>query len=434
MNPQESSEKPTQRSLLDFRKDADRGHEPQFVSGRVGTRLYSLVALQERIESQLLAEHNTEEFKVADTPTKRLQLILQSVNYVLAVESIAMDGEAKAHLIEAVYSSIFGYGILDTYFLDPRVTTIDIHGTDHISVRYGHGELQATGAMFTDEGQLQRILSQLLLDAGAELRDGQPIIETGLKIGNRSTSLTLVAPPISPYFHADIRLHPAEALTLDDLVSSDFLSEDAARLVRLIAQSKHGFMVVGEPESGKTTLLNALASLLDPAHLVTVERAGELRLPVATQTFKATWRVGDSEAITFGNQIEAAVTLNPHTLILDEVRSDEPTTILPLLGANETIRQIWSVRGVSDAKRLQSSMGMLARRADMTRSEMMVRALYDRLPFVITVCRIKERLQVFSVAEWQSRADSDYPDYVLLMQYRDGEARATGNAPARWLD
>jgi hypothetical protein len=79
-------------------------------------------------------------------------------------------------------------------------------------------------------------------------------------------------------------------------------------------------------------------------------------------------------------------------------------------------------------------MGMLARRADMSRSEEMVAALYDRLPFVITVRNIRNRLQVFSVAEWQSRPDSDYPDYVMLMQYQDGAARPTGAPLARWLE
>jgi hypothetical protein len=77
---------------------------------------------------------------------------------------------------------------------------------------------------------------------------------------------------------------------------------------------------------------------------------------------------------------------------------------------------------------------MLARRASVGQGELLVHALYERLPFVITVARIGGRLQLFSVAEWQSRIDTDYPDYVMLMHYQDGAARRTDKTLARWLD
>jgi hypothetical protein len=77
---------------------------------------------------------------------------------------------------------------------------------------------------------------------------------------------------------------------------------------------------------------------------------------------------------------------------------------------------------------------MLARRANVEIGEELVHALYARLPFVLTVARIKERLQLFSIAEWQSRIDTDYPDYVMLYRYQEGAARPTGKTLARWLD
>jgi hypothetical protein len=66
--------------------------------------------------------------------------------------------------------------------------------------------------------------------------------------------------------------------------------------------------------------------------------------------------------------------------------------------------------------------------------EALVHALYERLPFMVTVARIRGRLQLFSIAEWQSRIDTDYPDYVMLMRYEEGRAQVTGTPPARWLD
>jgi pilus assembly protein CpaF len=203
-------------------------------------------------------------------------------------------------------------------------------------------------------------------------------------------------------------------------------------LIQRIAASEYGIAIVGDTESGKTTLLNALAQILPTdGAAAAVERAGELRLAPEYERLTATWAVGDVPGVTFGQQIERALERQPSLLLLDEVRSDEPLAIAPLLERDDPPRQVWAIRGVPDAKRLQSALGMLARRSGI--GEANVHALYERLPFVLTTARIQGRLQLFSIAEWQSRPDSDYPDYVMLMQYREGAARDTGRTLARWV-
>lgn len=419
-----------------LRRDADVGREPQMIAARAGTRMYSLAALQERIEGDFLDEHREDSAALAeaDTPTKRLKLILETTNYVLGVESVALGAEQKAQLIERIHANLFGYGVLDPFLLDERVTTIAIHGAEHVAVRYGHSELVNTGVTFDDEAQLRRIVGRLLRDADAELREDEPIVETGLQVRGRRVSMSIAAPPVTPYFHVDIRLHPTSAPSLDDLCAQAWLTTEAADLLRAIAKSSYGFIVVSESESGKTTLLNAILDLIPCEKMTLVERAGELRPQKSVERLLPRWGASDDESITFGQQIDRALELDSDVLVLDEIRTDEPLMILPLLAYEQTPRQIWAVRGVTDAKRLQSGMGMLARRTNMARSEEMVAAFYERLPFVVTVRNIQNRLQVFSIAEWQSRADSDYPDYVMLMQYREGAARPTGAQVARWLD
>jgi hypothetical protein len=146
------------------------------------------------------------------------------------------------------------------------------------------------------------------------------------------------------------------------------------------------------------------------------------------------WQAGETPGASFADQIFAALEREPTCLLLDEVRSDEPGAIAPLLELDNPPRQIWVVRAAPDHKRLQSALGMLARRADAARGEAPVHALYERLPFMVTVARIRGQLQLFSIAEWQSRIDTDYPDYIMLMRYEEGRAQLTGTPPARWLD
>ncbi len=423
------------------RRDTDKGREPEFLPGRSGTRAYSTGALVEKIESQFFAEYGNDSLilKEADTPAKRLRLLLDVTNYVLAVESIMLDSESKAKLIERAYSSIFGYGALDQFFLDPRVTTISIEGAETVAVRFGNLPFTSYHNLFDDDEHLKRVIGRLVADAGTELRDDTPILETGLLLDDRPARVSVVAPPYAANLSADIRLHPAKAPTLDDLVESGFMSAESAELLRSITRSKYGFCIVGEPESGKTTLLNALLQLVPDVNAVYVERAAELRPPPIMRRMTARWRSGDQVEITFGQRIAQALELEPPLIILDEVRADEPDSLAPLLMRENTPRQVWVCRGAPDAKRLQSALGMIARRANMGAGESMVHRLYERLPFVIAVSRIGhpeigESLKLFSVAEWQTRIDSEYPDYRLLMQYRDGEARRTDAAVARWLD
>ncbi len=411
--------------------------ELRLVAGRSGTRMYSIAALRERIEEAFASEYpdGSPALLEADTSAKRIRLLLDVADYVLAVESVVISADEKARLIEQIYADLFGYGPLDALFLNERITTIAVLGANHIAVRYGHGELITLDPVFEDEAHLRRVLMRLLTDARAAWNEEIPIVETGLVIGERPVGISIVTPPISTFINADIRVHPQRAPSLDDLVADGWMIEETADFLRRLVASKYGFVIVGDIETGKTTLLNALLPLL-PNHerTILVERAGELRPPAGMKRLTVQWGWDDQLPVTFGEQISAALAAQPDCLILDEVRADEPTTIAPLLEQENAPRQIWTVRGVPDAKRLQSAMGMLARRSAVGKGERLVHALYDRLPFVITVARIQEHLRVFSVAEWQSRADSDYPDYVMLRRYQDGAARATDAVPARWVE
>src|SRR5690606_20669639 len=150
--------------------------------------------------------------------------------------------------------------------------------------------------------------------------------------------------------------------------------------------------------------------------VIAVERAGELRLPEDCERLRTIWPVGEQVGISFGEQIAVALAKKPGCILLDEVRADEPHTIAPLLQAEEAPRQIWVFRGPSDVKRLQSALGMLARRAEVGQSEVLVQALYRRLPFMVTLKRRAGHIELRNIGEWQFPAGQEYPNYVSLME------------------
>jgi Flp pilus assembly CpaF family ATPase len=416
---------------------------PEFVPSRPG-HMVSIHGLLERIIEQFDLEHGEGEsdvIKQSTSNTEQRKMIRDIAEYIFGIEGVQLSLHEQAHIIAMASAEIFGYGPLDTFFTDETVSTIALEGTQKISVRYGAGKaLQALDPIFEDTPHLRRIIKRLLNHAGAELRDDVPILEVGLTIEGRRVSVNVVSPPFVPELAVDIRVHPKELPTLDSLVESGFMNESVKTLLQAIMQSEQGLLIIGETESGKTTLLSILLQELSGENLVTVERAGELTLPEDAEQLVPKWRVGDDLGITFGEWILAALRKEPKILVLDEVRADEPESIAALLVNDDVPRQIWSFRGASEAKRITSSLGMLARLADRTQAEHMVFNLHQRLPFMIIVKRRKGYLQLREIAEWQfpdGYKDSDdfvYADYVSLIEREGDDLIFTGKRPKHDLD
>lgn len=412
------------------RLEAGGGREPRMMPSRSGRRMISLDALVERIESAFLDEHGPDSPALleADTGAKRLKLVLETTDYILAIEAVQLTADEKAELAQRVYSQLFGYGPLDPLLADERITTISLEGADRVAVRYGHADLVTQPPIFQNREHMLRTLKRMLADARAELRDDLPFVEFGLNIGGRPACISLAAPPAAFQLSADIRLHPRDPLSAQDLQASGFLSPLAVQFLRALAVSSHGAIVVGEPESGKTTLLSMLSGWLpQPERTAAVERAGELRLPDGVQRYVVRWPFKGQAGISLSQQVQAALESRPACVLLDEVRADEPAAVAPLLSQEDAPRQLWAFRGAVFVKRLASALGMLARRADLAQGDQLVQTLYQRLPFVISVSRVQSQLRLWAVGEWQLR--DGYPVYVPLLDTSDGELRPTGKRP-----
>lgn len=410
---------------------------PEFVPSRPG-RMVSVRGLIERISEQFGAEYGTDMAAnmAAHDESARRAMLREVAEYIFSVEAVQLALPERADIIQQTYAELFGYGPLDQFFANPQVTTIAIEGTEKIAVRYGPGaELTPLEPVFEDGYHLRRIIRRLLSQTGTEMRDDLPVIEVGLTVQERPASLSIVTQPLAIELTADIRLHPAQAITLDDYAASGILAEQTVQLLRAIATSEHGAIIVGDTESGKTTLLGALAQHIpQPERIVSVERAGELRLPTGAQQRVVRWPIADQAGVTFAQQVQNALDSGPGCILLDEVRADEPESIRPLLERDDAPRQIWSFRGAADPKRLRSALGMVARMAAPGQPEAMVAQMYRRLPFVILLRRRGGSLGIRQIAEWQYADDADYPDWVVLLEKIGDEVSLSGKRPQHPLD
>jgi type IV secretory pathway ATPase VirB11/archaellum biosynthesis ATPase len=417
--------------------DDDAAQPPDWLPSLPG-RVVSAAGMVERIVSQFNEEHGDDSLLLPTTTDVERRMLLRDVaEYVFGIESVKLSLQEQAALLQRAYSEIFGYGPLDALFTDDRITTIAFEGVKKIAVRYKPGEdLVKLDPIFEDVPHLRQILERLLREAGIQQHDDLPAVETGVIVHGRAICINAALPPFAPEFQVDMRLHPVFPRSLNDLVGDGFLTEKAAQFLQALAQSQHGFVIVGETESGKTTLLTALAQMLpNPSQLAAVERAGELRLSADARRFTVQWATDDKATQgSFAHQVQKALAAQPDCLLLDEIRADEPDAIAPLLAENSVPRQIWAFRGTADAKRLKSALAMLARMTDPTNSEPRVMALYERLPFVIIVKRAKGKIELREIGERRISSDKTYADYVELFVSGWEGIQQTGKRPIHLLN
>lgn len=420
-------------------KPVEERRNPKILQSVTGTRI-SIEALVERIIEEFNIEHNTDSdaFLFAETRGQRMKLVSDVAKYIFAVESLQLMPDEQASLIQRVFGEIYGYGPLDPLLSDERVTTISLEGVDKASVRYGRSEeLTVLDSLFTDNLHLDSIVRRILRDVRATYIEGMPFIEVGMEYDGRRVSINIAFPPFTIETMVDIRVHPKQMPSLDDLVASEFMTEEAATFLRVLAKSEHGFVIVGESESGKTTLLSALThELPNPEKVISIERTGEFRSPESMGQLAVKWGYNDEEPISFAEQVENAIVQSPECIIIDEVLTDKAEAVNQPLSMDNPPRQIWAFRGGSITKRLRSAITMVAQRANSSDPEGISKAVYDRLPFIIITKRnkAKKKLELLEILEWQYPDGSDYPDLISLMEQGWYGIEASGRTPQRELD
>jgi pilus assembly protein CpaF len=206
---------------------------------------------------------------------------------------------------------------------DATVSDVMINGPDRVYVER-RGRLELTGARFESREELLAALRNAAQFAGKQIDEERPILEGRLPDGSR---IEAVLPPLAPDGpHVSIRRFFRETLTIEKLVGLGALTEDVAGALRAIVGSKLNVVVAGGTSSGKTSMLNALASYIPAGErVVVIEDSRELQLQrehVVQLEARAPDRKGRGE-VTVGDLFRATLRLRPDRIVVGEIRGGE---------------------------------------------------------------------------------------------------------------
>jgi Flp pilus assembly CpaF family ATPase len=242
-----------------------------------------------------------------------------------------------ATLVELVLAMLFGLGLLQVFIDDQEVENIDVNGADVAFVTFANGEKLCFGPIAENDDELVAMVRSAAARFGLSERRfdaAQPELDLRLPDGSRLSAVMAVTErPV-----IDIRRHRLSDHSLDDLIELGTLDEELAEMLAAAVRAKRNILISGAMNSGKTTLLRALAAEIGPRErVVTIEQALELGLDhqvnrhpdcVAMEA-----RLANTEgvgAIGMAQLVRRSLRMNASRVIVGEVLGDE---VVPMLNA-----------------------------------------------------------------------------------------------------
>ena len=182
----------------------------------------------------------------------------------------------RKELMDNVFESIRGLGILGKIIADKSITEIMINGYDSIFVEKD-GKLIHIPDKFESQEKLRNIITKFVQDMGRSVNESNPIVDTRLADGSR---VNVVLNPIAingPI--VTIRRFPEEGMTIQKLINYQSLTSEAAVFLEKLVKAKYNIFISGGTGSGKTTFLNALSNYIPTEErVITIEDSAELQI------------------------------------------------------------------------------------------------------------------------------------------------------------
>nr|WP_302627432.1 CpaF family protein [uncultured Eubacterium sp.] len=237
--------------------------------------------------------------------------------------------EERIEIARQIYSSIRGFGLLDSIISDDNITEVMINGADNIFIEK-NGRVEKMNKQFESERRLEDVIKRIVGLAGREVNQANPICDTRLPDGSR---VNVVLPPIAlcgPTM--TIRKFSKTPMTIEKLIQYGSLTKDIAHKLELLVRAKYNIFISGGTGSGKTTFLNALSNYIPKdERVITIEDSAELQITGIQNLVSMETRNANSAgagAITITDLIKSSLRMRPERIVVGEVRGGEALDML----------------------------------------------------------------------------------------------------------
>lgn len=328
-----------------------------------------------------------------------------------------------------VVDRVAGLGPLQRFLDDPTVEEIWINGPGRVFCAQGGRHVLTNVSI---EGvELRALVERMLRASGRRLDLSSPFVDATLIDGSR---LHVAIPDITRrHWAVNIRKFVLKAHRLDELVRLGSLTTDASQFLRRSVQAGSNIVVSGSTQSGKTTMLNCLASCIPAGQrVITCEEVFELQvgLPdvVAMQTRQENLE-GRGE-IDLRRLIIEALRMRPDRLIVGEVRQHEALDLLVALNSGLPGMTSIHANGAQEALTKLTTLPLLA--GENVSHRFVVPTVATSVDLIVHLDNRSGDRFVREILGVTGRVEDQVIETVLLWERRGGTLVPTGHpAPHR---
>ena len=217
-----------------------------------------------------------------------------------------------------------GMGAIQPLIQDPYIEDISCSGVGPLFVEHKiFGGLKA-GISFDTPAELDRFVIKLSEKIKRPVTVREPIVDAVLPDGSR-VNIVYGGDVSKRGSNFTIRKFSTTPMSILDLIDGGTMSYEMAAYLSLILGEGMNTFVSGETASGKTTLLNAVTTFINPnAKIVSIEDTPELQVP-HPNWIREVVRGGTSRgsSITMFDLLRAALRQRHNEIIIGEIRGEE---------------------------------------------------------------------------------------------------------------
>ncbi len=237
--------------------------------------------------------------------------------------------EERLTLGRELFYSVRRLDILQDLIDDKTVTEIMVNGPDSIYVEQ-NGRIRKWEKRFSSREKLEDVIQQIVGKCNRVVNEQNPIVDARLMDGSRVNAV--IAPIALDGPILTIRQFPEEPITMDRLIRSGSITEEAAEVLKILVAAGYSMIIGGGTSAGKTTFLNALSNAIPKEErIITIEDNAELQIQGIGNLVRLEAKAANTEggrSITIRDLIKSALRMRPDRIIVGEVRSGEAVDML----------------------------------------------------------------------------------------------------------
>lgn len=254
--------------------------------------------------------------------------LLRRAERLFLSDSCVVPPHQKDQLLKNVVYRVIGLGVIQPLLEEPSITEIMVNGPDHIFIERD-GKIQPVDLCFSSVDDLLHVIQRVVSRIGRRIDESSPMVDARLPDGSRVNAiippLSLVGPVLT------IRKFPEKVFTLEMLEGFQSINAEMSKYLAACVREKKNMIISGGTGSGKTSLLNALSSVISPdERIVTIEDSAEIRLnhPHLISLESRPPNIEGRGEVTIRTLLKNALRMRPDRIIVGEIRGAEALDML----------------------------------------------------------------------------------------------------------